>query len=188
MGAFSSAYGQIYVIRRKDGSTTYTSQKPRAERSEIFKPHDLSFSIYAIKPLHGRKLLKNLYNDVIEAAARLRGVDVALIKAVIHAESGFDPYARSPKGAMGLMQLMPDTAQLVGVRNPFQAEDNIMGGTTYLASLIERYNGDLHKSIAAYNAGPNNVDIYKGIPPFRETQSYVKRVLELRQAYKIARG
>ena len=122
------------------------------------------------------------YDDLIRRASRRHGVPAALVKAVIHAESAFNPRAVSPKGAMGLMQLMPATAQDLGVAKPFHASENVQGGTRYLRSLHDRYGNWTH-TLAAYNAGPTAVDHYRGVPPFTETRQYVKRVLSYYRRY-----
>ncbi|MGB9812155.1 MAG: lytic transglycosylase domain-containing protein [Thermovenabulum sp.] len=121
--------------------------------------------------------------EVIEKASEALGVDKALILAVAKAESNFNQKAISPKGAIGVMQLMPYTAESLGV-NPYDLEDNILGGAFYLKSLLDRFDGDLVKALAAYNAGPANVEKYKGIPPFEETKNYVQRVLNYYRFYK----
>ena len=122
------------------------------------------------------------YDDLIKLASRRHGVPAALVKAVIHAESAFNPRAVSPKGAMGLMQLMPATAQLLGVAKPFHVSQNVQGGTRYLRSLHDRYGSWTH-TLAAYNAGPSAVDHYRGVPPYAETRQYVKRVLSYYRRY-----
>jgi soluble lytic murein transglycosylase-like protein len=116
------------------------------------------------------------YDPVIRSASREHGVPAALVKAVIAAESSFDAAAVSPKGAMGLMQLMPGTARELGVDDAFHSEQNVDGGTRYLRELYDRY-GDWMRTLAAYNAGPEAVDRYRGVPPYSETREYVKRVL-----------
>ena len=116
-------------------------------------------------------------NDLIAKYADKNGLDENFVKAVINQESGFNPNATSKCGAMGLMQLMPSTAQGLGVTNAYDAEQNIEGGTKYLKGLLDRFGNDKSLALAAYNAGPNAVKKYGGIPPYAETQNYVKSVL-----------
>ncbi len=113
---------------------------------------------------------------IVRDAAARHQVDPALVKAVISTESGWNPQAVSRKGAVGLMQLIPGTAQRFGVGNPYDPAQNVEGGTTYLKALLDRYNGDLSKSLAAYNAGEHAVDANRGVPPYWETQRYVQKV------------
>ncbi len=117
------------------------------------------------------------YAPEIQAAAAKYGVDPSLIGAVIQQESGFDPNATSAAGAAGLMQLMPSTAQALGVTNPYDPTQSIDGGTQYLKSLLDRFGGNTSLALAAYNAGPNAVESYGGVPPYPETQNYVSRIL-----------
>jgi soluble lytic murein transglycosylase-like protein len=124
------------------------------------------------------------FDDLIRAAAAKEGVDPALVKAVARAESNLDPDAVSSAGAKGLMQLMDGTARSLGVRDSFDPAQNVAGGTHYLKQLLGRYGGDVSRALAAYNAGPGAVDRYGAIPPFKETQNYVRRVLDLRDAYQ----
>lgn len=114
---------------------------------------------------------------LVDQASGRHQVDADFIKSVIRAESGFDPQARSPKGAQGLMQLMPGTAQRLGVQNAFEPGANIDAGTRYLRDLLEQYHGDAAKALAAYNAGPQRVSQYRGVPPYNETRAYVRKVI-----------
>ena len=116
-------------------------------------------------------------NQLIDKYSQQAGLDVDFVKAVINQESGFNPNATSKCGAMGLMQLMPGTAQGLGVTNAYDPEQNIQGGTKYLKGLMDRFDNNKSLALAAYNAGPNAVKKYGGIPPYQETQNYVKSVL-----------
>ncbi len=116
-------------------------------------------------------------DHVVSTAGSRNNIDPDLITSVIRAESGFNPTAVSPKGARGLMQLMPKTAASLGVQNPMNPADNVEAGTRYLRDLLDRYHNDLLLTLAAYNAGPERVEQYKGVPPFRETRSYITRIV-----------
>jgi soluble lytic murein transglycosylase-like protein len=123
------------------------------------------------------------FDQIIQSTAHDFGVEPALVKAVIAAESAFDSEAVSRMGAIGLMQLMPDTAAELGVEDPMNPVQNIEGGTRYLREMLDRY-GDMRRALAAYNAGPDAVDRYQGVPPYRETRVYVSRVLDFYRGYR----
>ncbi|MFZ3266874.1 MAG: lytic transglycosylase domain-containing protein [Terriglobales bacterium] len=133
-------------------------------------------------PIHSAPDLE----QVVNSASAAYHLDPDLVNTVIHAESGFNPHAVSPKGARGLMQLMPSTASALGVRDVFDPEANVGGGSRYLRELLERYNFDLVKALAAYNAGPERVEQYRGVPPFYETRAYVARIVHEYNRKKIA--
>lgn len=174
----------IYKYRREDGTLAFTDQKPlRIREYQV-----LRFDCYACRigshiDWHKTPLNRQAFRRTISKAASHYQVDAALVRAVIHAESDFNPNARSNKGAEGLMQLMPQTASDLGISNALDVEQNINGGTRYLAALLERYKGDIRLATAAYNAGPGAVDRYRGVPPYPETRAYVRRVGILHQRY-----
>jgi soluble lytic murein transglycosylase len=124
------------------------------------------------------------YDGVISEAARQHGVSADLLKAVIKVESDFDPRAISRSGALGLMQIMPENLSALRIENPFDPWENIMGGTRYLTLMLQRFRGRLHLALAAYNAGPTVVERYNRIPPIRETEEYVEKVLKYYHAFR----
>lgn len=181
------AAAPIYVFKESDGTIRFTNKTPPQDvNAQVFTARSAGFSWYRSRNVSfaNAKLFLKKYESQISEAASTHKVDPALIKAVIHAESAFNPHAISPKGAIGLMQLMPSTARDLGVR-PHDPEENIKGGAKHLARLLKTYSGNLVKAIAAYNAGEEAVNRYGGIPPYNETQTYVKRVMALKDRYMV---
>lgn len=178
--------GPIYVYKDADGATRFSSKAPpRGVEAKVFTAKDSKFSRYSGRTSYRWELAsRNKFNGLIARAALRHRVNAGLVKAVIHAESAFNPRAISPKGALGLMQLMPENCRRYGVRNPFSVEENINAGARMLADLHRKYRGDLRLTLAAYNAGEAAVEKFGGVPPFPETREYVRRVLELRQRYQ----
>jgi hypothetical protein len=141
---------------------------------------------FAASPPSTTLLTRQGLNDVINGAGERHQIDPDFINSVIRAESGFHQHAVSRKGAQGLMQLMPGTASQLGVNNAFDPSANVEGGTKYLRELLEKYNFDVPKALAAYNAGPKRVDQYHGIPPYYETQAYIARIIRDFNRQKLA--
>lgn len=182
------ASADIYVFTEKDGTVRFTNRQPPSNvKAKVFTAKNSRYSVYGsisgVRNMGSGKIFRDRYNDAIKDASELHRVDPTLVKAVIHAESNFNPRAVSPKGALGLMQLMPDTARRWGVRKPFEPQSNIHGGTQHLAMLLRKYHGNLVYTIAAYNAGEEAVKRHGGIPPYQETRDYVKKVLHLKRRY-----
>lgn len=179
---------KIFKYRDRTGATSFSDRAPTSTRYEIIR---YSSSCYACNPRssvdwHSVPLQLGVFRDEIRSAAGKYGIDPALVRAVIHAESAFRPRAKSKKGAIGLMQLMPDTAKDMGVANLLSPRENILGGVRYLAWLLEKNGGNTMLATAAYNAGPGAVERHQGIPPYEETRTYVKRVKILHGRYRLA--
>ena len=139
-----------------------------------------------VNPHRQEALTQDGLNQVVSGAGQRNQIDPDFIRSVIKAESGFHQNAVSRKGALGLMQLMPTTASQMGITNPFDPRSNVEGGTKYLRDLLEKYNFDVNKALAAYNAGPKRVDQYHGVPPYYETQAYISRIIRDFNRQKIA--
>lgn len=183
--------GQVYSYM-KDGVRHYTSTRP-AQVASIGNVRTINYSYiercFACGVQSGVnfgsvRLNTQAYNAEIAAAAREFGVEEAVVRAIIHAESAFNPTALSRAGAQGLMQLMPATARRFGVTDAYDSGQNIRGGVKYLSWLLRRFNGDLTLAAAGYNAGEGAVDRHGGVPPYRETQYYVRRVAQLADRYR----
>jgi len=145
----------------------------------IFGPSEPSTSVDVATDFHLPAWDREALEPFIQEAATTHGMSPSLIRAVIQTESRFNPLAVSSVGAQGLMQLMPTTARHVGIENPFDPRENILGGTKYLSTLLDRFKGNTARALAAYNAGPTAVSRHRGLPPYRETQGYVRKIQKL---------
>ncbi len=183
----SSSWSMVYVYEKPDGGHLMTSSRLKKSAYRLIKTYKtrkaISKKSNRVKPVHSLCNKKRMrvraekYRRSIEIYSRIYNVDESLVHSIIKNESCYQVNAKSPVGAIGLMQLMPGTAKDMLISNPWDPEQNIQGGVRYIAEMIKTFNGDLRLAIAAYNAGPGNVRKYKGIPPFRETRTYVKRVM-----------
>ncbi|KRG41232.1 transglycosylase [Stenotrophomonas pictorum JCM 9942] len=183
--------GQVYSYM-KDGVRHYTSARP-AQLASVGQVRTIQYSyiercfacgVQSRVNFGSVRLNTHAYSAEIASAAREFGVEEAVVRAIIHAESAFNPTALSRAGAQGLMQLMPPTARRFGVSDSYDAGQNIRGGVQYLAWLLRRFNGNLTLAAAGYNAGEGAVDRHGGVPPYRETQYYVQRVAQLADRYR----
>ena len=171
----SSAKADIYLYIDHEGVLHFTNT-----------PTSGKYKVYMPEPSHRPVVLSSVksYDDVISEAAKRNGLSTSLLKALIHVESYFNPRAVSKKGAMGLMQIMPENLSLLNIDDPFDPWENIMGGAAYLRAMLERFSGQLPLALAAYNAGPTAVEKYNDIPPYPETRSYVRKVLRFFHLYQ----
>jgi len=165
----------IYYYKDENGTLHFTNSPESLNNYHVFRRD-------AFKSWHPTHYEQTRYESVILEAARTYNIDHTLIKAVIKAESNFNPRAISPKGARGLMQIMPHNFKELGIYNPFDPRQNIMAGTLYLKRLVIRFD-NLSLALAAYNAGPSVVSTYNSVPPYKETREYVRRVLRYYKYY-----
>jgi len=181
---------QIYKFVDDHGVVNYTSFPPPAKYSYKIIKIPCYASDRSCRGVSWEKVALNTeaFEPEIRTAARDNDVEESLIRAIIHAESAYQIDAVSPKGAQGLMQLMPDTQQALDISDPFDPAINIEGGARYLSELLKEFNGNITLATAAYNAGPGVVQKYGGVPPFEETQEYVRRVNILHRRYRQAGG
>jgi soluble lytic murein transglycosylase-like protein len=171
----ATVLADVYVHKDKDGILTFTNVPNHSGFRRVLRE--------SISPLPGQTYTSNFENFIVSASSR-HSIDPDLIRAVIKTESDFNSNARSSKGAMGLMQLMPDTARQHNVLDAYNPLENIEGGARHLRLLLSRYRGNLELSLAAYNAGINAVERHGGIPPYAETRQYVRRVLHFYDGYR----
>lgn len=169
----SAVQGQVYTRRNANGVVEATNVP---DSPGFLLTYPGKGTLIHSRGFQRSRAYWSMYDHHVEEAARLHQVSADLVKAIIAVESEFDQWAVSSKGARGLMQLMPDTARRLGVSDSFDARQNIFGGTQYLRQLLDQFGGDVDLALAAYNAGPNAVLRYGGIPPYRETRGYVQKV------------
>jgi hypothetical protein len=175
----------IYRYVEKDGTIVYTNVPPPGSKRAKRLKGTFTQAQAPTAPVRGRASAPADLEPHIETSAKRYRIPASLVRAIMQAESNFDPNAVSPKGACGLMQLMPQTAAEMYVKDIFDEKENIEGGVRYLRVLANQFNGDMVKMIAAYNAGPDAVRKYGGrVPPYAETQEYVRKVLQLYYHYK----
>jgi soluble lytic murein transglycosylase-like protein len=173
----------IYKYVERDGTIVYTNVPPAGKKAKRVRG-TFHRAPEPSEPPEAKPGELAQYEPFIKAASTRYRIPADLVRAVMHAESNFDPHAVSPRGASGLMQLMPQTAQEMYVKDIFDVQQNIDAGARYLRVLANEFEGDMVKMLAAYNAGPEALRKFGGLPPFEETQSYVRKVIQLYYQYK----
>lgn len=175
---------KVYQYTQQNGVVAFSDKPPGDSPFKVLRYDCFACGVHSAVNFNTTPLFLQHYHREILTAARQYQLEPSLIRAVIHAESGFNPKARSKAGAQGLMQLMPETAKELGVANVWLPQQNIQAGSAYLASLLQQFNGNRRLALAAYNAGPGAVSRHGGIPPYAETKAYLQRVDILLRRYQ----
>jgi soluble lytic murein transglycosylase-like protein len=186
--AIPTAHAAIYIYQLPDGSRIISDHAMKVKGYKLVRASQTVGGVGALAASKSHQVFRSkpsYYDRLIIRMASEHALDPALVKAVMHVESHFNPYATSKKGASGLMQLMPKTAAVYGVTDIYDPVQNVSAGVQYLKHLMERYNNKHKLVLAAYNAGPKAVARYKGVPPYRETRKYVKRVMKFKRRYAV---
>ncbi len=175
---------KVYQYTQPNGVVAFSDKPPADSPFKVLRYDCFACGVTSSVNFHTTPLFLQQYHQEIQTAARQYQLEPSLLRAVIHAESGFNPRAYSKAGAQGLMQLMPDTAKELGVGDVWLPQQNIQGGAAYLASLLQQFNGNRRLALAAYNAGPGAVSRHDGVPPYAETRAYLQRVDILLRRYQ----
>lgn len=183
-GSFFASATAIFQYKNEKGVVVYTDQKPKKSGYNVVHLSCFACQTNSLTNWYTTPLFNKKHHKIIAKLAKKHQLDIALLKALIHAESGFNHQATSKKGAKGLMQLMPALAKHYKLKDPYQVKGNLTAGTAYFAKLKKRFNNNARLAAAAYNAGASNVEKYQGVPPFAETQAFVKRIDILRARYR----
>lgn len=182
----SAAAAAIYVYQLPDGSRMVTDHPLNSRHYRLVRIGQTAKGIGQLAVANNAQFFRadpSAYDRLIARVAAAHNVDFALVKAVMHVESAFNPYAKSHKGALGLMQVLPETAQRYGIADVYDPNQNVLAGVQHLRYLLQRFKNKRTLALAAYNAGENAVRRHRGVPPYRETQDYVKKVMRYEREY-----